>query len=65
MPGVQKTSKVCATCQYWEGGRQFVTKNVIHYDDAGICTASRSPNYRKKTRGMQSCGQWMKWVAIS
>ncbi|GAQ95544.1 hypothetical protein TAGGR_316 [Thermodesulfovibrio aggregans] len=64
MPTVGVNSNVCATCQYWMGARQFTSKKVIHFDEMGICMASRSSYRGKETRGMQHCGQWMKWLNI-
>lgn len=50
MPTVGVNSKVCATCQYWMGARQFTSKKVIHFDEMGICMASRSSYKGKETR---------------
>lgn len=65
MPSVQKSARKCATCQYWTGLRHLSTSNFIHFEDTGKCTATRSSYKGKETRGMQHCGQWMKWVAIT
>lgn len=64
MGSINVNTKVCATCQYWSGSRELSSKNVIHYDGKGTCTASRSGFKGKETRGLQHCGHWFKWVAI-
>jgi hypothetical protein len=65
MPGIQKTMKVCATCQYWMGYRD-ISKNApfVNYQLKGQCTSVRSPRKGKETSGNDRCNWWYKWSAL-
>lgn len=62
------SSKVCATCEYWDGGR--CTDAVNHgrianvQTETGTCTCKQSQKKNKKCKHNETCGKWNKWSGM-
>lgn len=62
--GYSISTKLCSTCEYWDGARYFNKGLKIveaKTNDKGVCKSARSMFKGKEKKSNEQCSFWQKW----